>query len=481
MKSVASSELRDLLDRADAVLGELVEADLVPAGRHDASEITSRIERCGRQVDAARVRALRELDDSGLWAVDGHMSAKVMVRHVAKVSSVEAFRRHRASTALRHMGLLDEAYRNGEVGTDQVQRLARLYANRRVRDQLLANEAEFVCLAKGHSYKEFEALVADWERLADEDGTADCGEANHSRRDFTIGQEYNGGFAMSGRTGSIQGSQIEEILAHFEHSEFVADWERAVEVHGEGNVTKDMLERSDAQRRSDAHLKALQAGACNPAGGGKTSFITNIVLDLATFEAEVAKAAGTTPAQRDPWDPKFESRTLNGRLINTAEAAAAAIVHGFRRVVTDAKGVTIDLSRHSRLFVGSSRLAVQLMDCDCTYVGCEIDMTDCQIDHLDPWAEQSDGTGGGRTNPGNGAGACARHNRFKHNNGYRTIREGRHQSRIETKWPTYRIGRAPKDGAWPQMFDAPTVSQKSSSSTPNPSTIRLHQAKKPVI
>jgi len=213
------------------------------------------------------------------------------------------------------------------------------------------------------------------------------------------------------------------VLGELVEADLVPGERYDVGAHGAGNVTKDMLECSDAQRRSDAHLKALQAGACNPAGGGKTSFVTNIVLDLATFEAEVAKAAGTTPTQRDPWDPRFESRTLNGRLINTAEATAAALVHGFRRVVTDANSVTIDLSRHSRLFVGSSRLAVQLMDCDCTYVGCEIDMTDCQIDHLKPWAEQNDGTGSGRTHPGNGAGACARHNRFKHNNGYRTIRE----------------------------------------------------------
>ena len=303
MEFVACSELENLLARADAVLGELVEADMVPRGRCDASAIIKRIERCGRQMDAARVRALRQLDVSGKWALDGHLSAKVMVRHEAKVSSVEAFRRHRVGVALTHMPLLDQAYRRGEVGTDQVQRLAKLYANRRVRARLVDDEAEFVCLAKGHSFKEFETIVADWERLADEDGTADCGEANHNRRDFKIGQEYNGGFVMSGRVGSAQGSQIEEILRHFEHSEFVADWERAVEVHGEGNVTKDMLERTDAQRRSDAHLKALQAGACNPAGGGKTKFITNIVLDLATFEAEIAKAAGIQPDPRDPWFP----------------------------------------------------------------------------------------------------------------------------------------------------------------------------------
>jgi len=255
MKFLASSELRDLLDRADAVLGELVEADLVPAGRYDASEITSRIERCGRRMDAVKVKALCELDDSGLWAIDGHLSAKVMVRHVTKVSSVEVFRRHRVSAALTHMRLLDQPYREGEVGTDLVQCLARLYANRRVRARLVDDEAEFVRLAKAHSFKEFDTVVGDWERLVDEDGTADCGEANHNRRVFRVAQEFNGGFVMSGRTGSVQGSQIEEILRYFERSEFVADWERAVSVHGEGNVTKDML-------------------------------------DLATFEAEVAKAVG---------------------------------------------------------------------------------------------------------------------------------------------------------------------------------------------
>ena len=45
--------------------------------------------------------------------------------------------------------------------------------------------------------------------------------------------------------------------------------------------------------------------------------------------------------------------------------------------------------------------------------GCHVPVTQCQIDHMKPWAEQADGTGGGCTCPENGVPACGRHNRHK--------------------------------------------------------------------
>ena len=284
-------------------------------------------------------------------------------------------------------------------------------------EQLIRDEAMFVRLAKNRSYREFEAEVADWGRLADEDGTADQSEANHRNRDVRIVQEYNLGFRLDGRFGSFQGALVEEVLDHFTESELKADFEEAKSRLGEGvKVTKDMLCRTDAQRRADAITKALLAGATNVEAGGKPEFCTNLVLDVDTAERWIAKFAGADVPDEDPWRPNFQSRTINGRLIDAGEATAAMLLFGFRRAVVDAKGVTIDLSRKRR-FVGSSRLAVQTSDCTCGFAGCEAPMSHCQIDHLTQWAEASDGTGSGLTNPGNGAGMCPKHNRFKYLSG----------------------------------------------------------------
>ena len=62
---------------------------------------------------------------------------------------------------------------------------------------------------------------------------------------------------------------------------------------------------------------------------------------------------------------------------------------------------------------------MRLANTECYWPGCHVPVTDCQIDHLIPWADHS---GGGSTNPGNGGPACGRHNRYKQH-GYTVHRD----------------------------------------------------------
>ncbi len=426
MKPVGNPEIEEALTALGVALDRVAEAGVAPKDARDAATIIRRVETLGRRVDALQTRVVAEVDESMSYAADGHHSAKVMVRHVAKLSNAEAAGRDKAARALRALPMVAAAYEAGEIGTCQVRCIARAFANRRVSEQLIRDEAEFVRLAKHRSYRDFEAEVADWVRLVDEDGTADTSEANHLNREARITQEFNGGWRLEGRFGSLQGAQLNDILEHFTATELHADIEAARALHGDDvTITRDMLERTDAQRRADAFSKAMAAGACNPDGGGKTTFQTTIVLDQETFERQLARVAGADVAEPDPWRPSFQARTLNGARLDTREAAAAALVDGFRRAVVDASGATIDLS-HRRCFTGASRLAVQLMNCTCAHAGCEIPVSDCQIDHITPHSRR------GRTHPGNGAPACGRHNRFHHTNGYRTLLAP------DGRWHTYR-------------------------------------------
>jgi len=78
--------------------------------------------------------------------------------------------------------------------------------------------------------------------------------------------------------------------------------------------------------------------------------------------------------------------------------------------VIGADSIVIDLRRRRRLFTGPAQLAVKLASSECYWPGCHVPVSDCQVDHLLPWADHS---GGGRTNPGNGGPACGKHNRHK--------------------------------------------------------------------
>ena len=54
----------------------------------------------------------------------------------------------------------------------------------------------------------------------------------------------------------------------------------------------------------------------------------------------------------------------------------------------------------------------------CYWPGCNVHISRCQADHLDPRRN------GARTNPGNGGPACGRHNRLKEH-GYTARRDPR--------------------------------------------------------
>ncbi len=143
---------------------------------------------------------------------------------------------------------------------------------------------------------------------------------------------------------------------------------------------------------------------------------TNIVIDLDTFERECAKAAGARVPDVDPFDTTRVCRSANGIQLNASQAVAHALTGHVRRVVIDAAGTVIDLSRRVRLFSGSARDAAIIQSTRCIWPGCWLRASACEADHLHPYGE------GGRTNPGDGAPLCGRHNRWKQK-GYRTRRD----------------------------------------------------------
>ena len=312
MKPVADPELGEALAALDAALGRVVELGVEPVDHRDAITVIKRVERAGRRMDSVRVGLVEEIEQRSLHAHDGHHSAKVMVRHVAKLSSVEAARRAAAARALRELPELRAEYERGDVGTCQVRKLSNLFANKRVREQLITDEKRFIHLAKCESFKDFELRVGDWERLVDEDGTADKSQANHENRDMRLVQEFDGGWLIKARCGSLQGAQIEEILAKFIEAELFADFDRAKALYGD-DVSKDKLERSDAQTRLASCYEIFLRAASSDAKGTRPTVVTNIVLDHAMFERELAKLFGQQVEPVDPWDLDFRSRTLNIR------------------------------------------------------------------------------------------------------------------------------------------------------------------------
>lgn len=423
MDSVVGERRDEAFDLIERGLDQLLKEGLEPTVSTDAIALIRRTERVGSRVDAVRSQLLEEIEDTGAHGPDGHFSAKVMVRHVGQLSNGEAAARAAAVKALRHMPQLKEAYEAGEVGTCQVRRISRTYANPRVRQHLVDAEGPFTTLAGLESYKEFDKHLTEWTALTDEDGTADTSQANHRNRKLQASQDLDLGWRVNGRCGSLDGAEFTETHDKFIEAELKHDLAEAAERHGPGvKITKDMLTRTDGQRSWDAFMAIVRQAKASKPGSKSPGIVTTIVADHTTWSRELDRLLGLDVAPRDPFDPRYRCETLGGIRIDAREMFAASLAGQFRRAVVDAAGVTIDLSRKERFFVRNARLAVQLSSPHCLWPGCQVPTTSCEIDHITQWAEQADGTGGGHTNPRNGEPFCGYHNRLKET-GYTVTRD----------------------------------------------------------
>lgn len=467
--------MTEVIGAVRAGLAALRSNGVQPSDVQDAYALVRAVEGVAREARALQLRVLEQIDRSGFHRADGHRTAAVLVRHAANLSKPEAKRRAKTVRVLRAMPLVAAGFAIGRIGSCQVDRIARTFANERVRSELVAADEDVAVLAARLSYDELDRKLTDWERLTDEDGAEDRSERNHRNRTASLHQEFDGSWRLQAACGALQGAEMRDIFDHYLEAETLADWAEARAVRGDDATVGD-LPRTDGQRRMDALYRIF----CDAAGHvaslpGGHQICTELVIDQRTFERHLRRACGdapqpderlttfftdliaTTVPTDDPFaseaegpctgpdaepepepgsEPEgsdhdagrtFRSSTIDGRPIHPSEIVAAAFVGSVRRVVLGRTGVVLDMGRRERLFRGARRTAVQLTNVECTWTACDIPVPHCQSDHIDGWAAPTRGP----TNPSNGAPTCGKHNRLKEL-GFTTVRDefGR--------WHTYR-------------------------------------------
>ena len=380
----------------------------VPADADEAGRQIVALECAVRQGQAAQVALVGEIQQAGVHLVDGHSSGRVMARHHGMLSGPEAAQRGKVAGMLADLPDVAAAYGSGRVGTCQVRRLARVWANRRVRRFLAECQDTFLDAARELEYVEFDRLCVEWEQMVDEDGADQSSQRRWRNRDVRVVRDFNTSWDMRGRLLSLDGAEVAEILSRMVDAERLSDIESARETHGDD--WRDHLPRTEAQLRYDAFMGLVRRGAAAAPETGEAAVVTNVMIDQATFERELAKLTGTRPEPIEPLlalDPHRFCHTADGVPLHPGEVVARALTDYVRRVVLDSAGTVTDLGRKQRLFRGSARDAAMFQALACYWKGCWIPASKCQIDHLDPWHHE------GRTNPGNGAPGCGHHNRLK--------------------------------------------------------------------
>ncbi len=407
---VADPAAAGALADAELAIDELFVAGVDPVDSRDAVVWIEELERLARRVDAARSVLVERIGSKVLHTADGHGSAKIMVRHVARLTEAEALARSKTARLGRHLSKVTAAWEAGEVSTCAVRALGRVDANPRVMAAMRQREDEFLSDAKTMSAKSFAHKVHRWARLIDEDGPTPPNERNHAKRDARLVQNpWDLSWDLTGVFASAQGAELKEILDRYVDAEFEADWAEVKArlgpdgLFGDG-ISKHDLQRTDAQRRADALVRVFREAAAADGSAVPPGWVHNIHWSAAAYEEMLAAMDHDRAPRFDP--DTFMCRTEDGHDVDPTEAASNSLLHKVRRVIINAAGVVIDLGR-ARRFTGSARLAATAGHTHCVWPGCHAPASRCEIDHLHEHGR------GGTTDPSNSAPLCGKHNRWK--------------------------------------------------------------------
>jgi hypothetical protein len=395
------------------------------------------IEVVRRRLEAETLAVLGEVERSGVFRDDGHITVGGWARATVNWSYRDTADRLRAVQLARLCPAAASELAEGRLGVAQIFELARARANRRVGDQIAGQIDELIGWAETLEFDGFRTVLRRWEQLADVDGAHHSHEAAHQGRRAVMSQ-FDGTFHLNAQFGVAQGATMVGILDAFTEAEYHTDRDTAN--HGDATGAGVMV-RSGSQRRADA-LHAIFLAAVADRDGIVPAPLVNLVCDQQTFEEHLTRLTGrhvppdaadhpvAAPAS-DPTDHPAggngsvsmgtglglrRCEAIDGVAIDPGDVVAAAIIGHVRRVVLDRAGVVINCGRKARLFTGTARAMAWLQGTTCCWPGCG-HRHGIQIDHLDDYARD------GPTDQHNADPLDGYHNRFKTTHHYRIRRD----------------------------------------------------------
>ena len=380
----------------------------------DLEAFARAMDRERRVIEAKIATFVQRVGESGGYREDKHRTPRAWGKAACNWSNSEATRFVEAGSMLASFDSAAAMAARGDMGVAQMHALASLVANPRVKEHLADGEELLVGQAAELDFDDYVVLLANWERVADEDGAHHDSERTHRNRKAS-GSIVGNQFFLDAVCGLAQGLQMKEILEAIAKSEWMADWEAGLAIHGDA-MAAHLMDRTDPQRRMDALLAIFLKAASGETETTGTGFTINLNVGLPAFEHHLAQAMGAKPAPLDPNDPHNKCETNTGVPVDPFDMLVAATIGNVRRVVLDSTGVVVNMGRKQRLFTGPLRDAVLMHSRWCVCPGCHVPAAQCEADHVLPWANA------GPTNTRNGGPLCGHHNRWKAT-GYRTWRD----------------------------------------------------------
>ncbi len=364
MMAAVSAHLDPAIGSLTAVVAGDVAVDVPPvSGSTAARELIDSVELLRRLAAVATVDVLEQIHVSRTFYAQGHANARIMFAHFADVSGAEAHRLDKIRRMVNVCDLINDVWRVGGLSIDKAGLLGRAFANPRTRDRFMLDQAYFVKHASRLNLKRFERRVARWLEIHDCDGPDPAPDPSHERRDFNVRQEpLAKAWTVAGSIGSLDGSTFYETWQAYVDAEFAHDWARAETLHGP-DTCRDLLDRTDAQRRADALIQMAADAVNSDKPSAPVKRVHNIIWNAETLEELIRRWVDGPARILDP--DRYNISDLDGHPIAASEAFADMLVSSFRRVIQNAAGVTINMSKDIRFFTGLARLGVQLTTTEC--------------------------------------------------------------------------------------------------------------------
>ena len=213
----------DLLDQVEELFDQLAQVD--PFAYSDKVSL-EQMQKVRSQFECVLAKALAAFDDSGEWASEGAKDAEAWVSTRCHLRRAEVRGQIRRGHALDTLPVCAEAFAKGEIGTAQVDALARAAAvvgpGVMARDEVL-----LVDVAKGMKFGAFNAALTYWTQYINPPGTEAAELARHSQRSATVSSSADGMVHLRADLPAISGTIVSDELRRLSDQLFDADWAEA--------------------------------------------------------------------------------------------------------------------------------------------------------------------------------------------------------------------------------------------------------------
>jgi hypothetical protein len=370
------------LDDVEEALEALIASG---AENYGDGESMERLHSLEARYDSFMTEATAAFERGEQWAAEGAKTAASWISSRCRVPRAGALRRVRLGRTLRHLPLVAQAWRDGDIGEDAAKAIAS--ARRHRTEAAMARDEEMlVAQAKELGFEDFTRVLDYWKQLADPDGAEASDMERRASRNVYLETSLSGMCLGQITLDPVSGAIVSNELNRLEHDLFEADCAQAKERLGR-TARIDELARTSGQRRADALVEMATRSRTAPAEGIRPAPLFSVLVGYETLQGRICELENGTvlhPSALEAWmDSAYFERALFSL------------------------GNRIDVSVRSRFFTGGTRRAIEIRDRICTHPHCYEPAETCQVDHIQTYAS------GGLTTQDNGRLLCGFHNRLR--------------------------------------------------------------------